>query len=47
VLYGLDIKKKETHRLARELARATGESMSVGFAEVILHRSAIITASEF
>ena len=34
----LNIKNEETHRLARQLARATGESMSVAVREAIRER---------
>jgi len=35
---GLNIKNAETHRLARELARATGESMTAAVSEAIRER---------
>ena len=35
---GLNIKNEETHRLARELARATGESMTAAVSEAIRER---------
>ena len=35
---GLNIKNEETHRLARELARLTGESMSAAVNEAIRER---------
>jgi antitoxin VapB len=35
---GLNIKNEEAHRLARELARATGESMTVAVSEAIRER---------
>jgi len=35
---GLNIKNEETHRLARELARATGENMTVAVSEAIRER---------
>ena len=35
---GLNIKNEEAHRLARELARATGESMTVAGSEAIRER---------
>ena len=35
---GLNIKNEEAHRLARELARATGESMTVAVSEEIRER---------
>jgi antitoxin VapB len=34
----LNIKNEKTHRMARELARATGESMSVAVSEAIRER---------
>lgn len=34
----LNIKNEETHRLARELARTTGESMTVAVSEAIRER---------
>jgi antitoxin VapB len=34
----LNIKNEETHRLARELARVTGESMTVAVSEAIRER---------
>jgi antitoxin VapB len=34
----LNIKNEEAHRLARELARATGESMTVAVSEAIRER---------
>ena len=35
---GLNIKNQEAHRLARELARATGESMTAAVSEAIRER---------
>jgi antitoxin VapB len=35
---GLNIKNEEAHRLARELARATGESMTAAVIEAIRER---------
>lgn len=35
---GLNIKNEQAHRLARELARATGESMTVAVSEAIRER---------
>ena len=35
---GLNIKNKETHRLARELARVTGESMTAAVGAAIRER---------
>jgi antitoxin VapB len=35
---GLNIKNEEAHRLARELARATGESMTAAVSEAIRER---------
>ncbi len=35
---GLNIKNEETHRLARELASATGESMTAAVSEAIRER---------
>ncbi|HWY02803.1 MAG TPA: type II toxin-antitoxin system VapB family antitoxin [Candidatus Acidoferrum sp.] len=35
---GLNIKNEEAHRLARELARATGESMTAAVREAIRER---------
>jgi len=35
---GLNIKNEETHRMARELARLTGESMSAAVNEAIRER---------
>lgn len=35
---GLNIKNHEAHRLARELARATGESMTAAVSEAIRER---------
>jgi antitoxin VapB len=35
---GLDIKNEEAHRLARELARVTGESMTVAVSKAIRER---------
>ena len=35
---GLNIKNEETHRMARELARLTGESMTAAVNEAILER---------
>jgi antitoxin VapB len=35
---GLNIKNEEAHRMARELARATGESMTVAVSEAIRER---------
>ena len=35
---GLNIKNEETHRMARELARLTGESMSAAVHEAIRER---------
>ncbi len=35
---GLNIKNEEAHRLARELAQATGESMTVAVSEAIRER---------
>ena len=34
----LNIKNEETHRMARELSRATGESMTVAVSEAIRER---------
>ncbi len=34
----LNIKNEDTHRMARELARATGESMTVAVSEAIRER---------
>jgi antitoxin VapB len=38
VYMGLNIKNEQAHRLARELARATGESMTVAVSEAIRER---------
>jgi antitoxin VapB len=35
---GLNIKSEETHRLARELARLTGESMTAAVTEAVRER---------
>jgi antitoxin VapB len=35
---GLDIKNEEAHRLARELARVTGESLTVAVSKAIRER---------
>jgi antitoxin VapB len=35
---GLNIKNEETHRMARELARATGESMTAAVSKAIRER---------
>jgi antitoxin VapB len=35
---GLNIKNEKTHRLARELARLTGESMTVAVGEAVRER---------
>jgi len=35
---GLNIKNEEAHRLARELAKATGESMTVAVSEALRER---------
>ena len=35
---GLHIKSEETHRLARELARLTGESMTAAVTEAVRER---------
>ena len=35
---GLNIKNEEAHRMARELARATGESMTAAVSEAIRER---------
>jgi antitoxin VapB len=43
---GLNIKNKETHRLARELARATGESVTVAVTKAIRERLERIRAVE-
>jgi antitoxin VapB len=37
-IVSLNIKNEETHRLARELAKATGESMTVAVSEAIRER---------
>jgi antitoxin VapB len=37
-IVGLNIKNEETHRLARELARLTGESMSGAVTEAVRER---------
>jgi antitoxin VapB len=41
----LNIKNEKTHRMARELARATGESMSVAVSEAIRERLERIRAN--
>ena len=42
---GLNIKNEQAHRLARELARATGESMTVAVSEAIRERLERIRAN--
>jgi antitoxin VapB len=42
----LNIKNEETHRLARELARATGESMTVAVSEAIRERLERVRSSK-
>jgi len=38
MLMGLNIKSEETHRLAQELARLTGESMTAAVTEAVRER---------
>ena len=38
MLMGLNIKSEETHRLARELAQLTGESMTAAVTEAVRER---------
>jgi len=42
----LNIKNEEAHRLARELARATGESMTVAVSEAIRERLERVRSSK-